>query len=149
MNWIDLLSRSAPLFATTFFGATALWMGTLFSVSWLSGRAKMMADGPEIGGLALSLFRRWATSSLLVSLAGGIGWLAELPIERTRDHWVYGIAAAVLVLIGLHLAVGDRARRVARGSLRATSGEGVRRLALVISFGAIVALASFRGSLLP
>jgi uncharacterized membrane protein len=149
MNWIELQARCMPLLATFFFAASALWMGTLFSVSWLSGRAKMMADGPEIGSLAVSLYRRWATPSMLVSMGAGVGWLAEAPSEGLRAHWVYGIVAAVLALVGLHNAVGGRARRVGRGSLNATRGEGVRRLALLVSFGAIVALASLRGSLLP
>jgi hypothetical protein len=149
MSWMELHARYTPLLAIFFFAASALWMGTLFSVSWLSGRAKMMADGPEIGGLALSLFRRWATPSLLVSITAGVGWLAAAPSEGARAHWVYGIVAAVLALVGLHIAVGGRASRVGRGSLDATRGEGMRRLALLVSFGAIVALASLRGSLLP
>lgn len=149
MNWTLWMAPCLHFLAAAFFVATALWMGTLFSASWLSGRARMMADSSEIGRLSLSLFRRWATPSLLASLAAGFGWLMVAPGDRTRAYWVYSVVAAFVLLVTLHLAVGSRADRIARGSISATRGEGVRRFALLLSFGAIVAIASLRASLMP
>ena len=144
------LSPGWLLFAAMLFVAfCALWTGTLFSVSWLTGRARMMADGPEVAGLALSLFRRWALPLLVASIAVGFVWLVGGPPERLRAHWVYGIVAALAALTTLHVVVGARAKRVVRGSTRAMRGEAIRRLALLVSFGAIIALVAFRGSFVP
>lgn len=148
MDWMTSLRWCAPFLAPVFVLTGALWIGTLFSVSWLSGCARMMADGPEIGRLAVSLFRRWTSPSLFVSLVAGLGWLAIVPAGRTRAHWVYAVAV-VVPLLALQLGVGKRAKRVAQGSIEATRGEAARRLALVLSLGAVIALASFRGGLVP
>lgn len=149
MNWMNLPPGWLMFAATAFVALCALWTGTLFSVSWLTGRARMMADGPEVGGLALSLFRRWAIPLLVLNLAAGFAWLAGGPPNRLRAHWVYGIVGALTVLLVLHWTVGSRAKRVVRGSVRATQGEGMRRVALVVWFGTIIALAALRTTLVP
>jgi hypothetical protein len=149
MQWITLPPAWVPVAELLFVACCALWTGTLLSVSWLTGRARMMADGPEVGALALALFRRWATPLLVASLVIGIVWLGGGPRERLRAHWVYGIGAAVIVLLMLHGRVGTRAERVGRGSLRAINGEWISRVAIVISFGAIIALAALHTSFVP
>jgi uncharacterized membrane protein len=152
MNWmtsIAAMARFAPILASALVVAGALWLGTLFAVSWFSGCARMMADGPEIGRLALSLFRRWTMPSLLVAIAAGIGWLALAPAAKPRAHWMDLIAILIVPLLALHVAVGARARRVAEGRIEAVSGEGIRRLALVLSMGVLAALATFRSALVP
>jgi len=149
MDWMNLPPGWLLLVAMSFVAACALWTGMLFSVSWLTGRARMMADGPELASLALTLYRRWATPLLVLSLLSGFAWLACAPNERLRAHWVYGIMAAIVAMLALHATVGSRAERVARGSMRATQGEAFRRVALLVSFGAIIAFAALRTSLLP
>jgi serine/threonine protein kinase len=141
-------SISAPVFATICVVANALCMGTLFSVSWLCGRAPMMADGPEIARLAMQLFRRWTVPSLVVTVAAGAAWCAIVAGEQAHSHWLYGVALAALTLVGLTVAVGRRANQFAQGSAEATWGEGGRRLALLLSVWAAVALAIFQPSLL-
>jgi uncharacterized membrane protein len=148
MSSLHLLHAWAPLLAAVFAMSGALWMGTLFSVSWLSGCARLMADGPEIGRLALTLFRRWTVPTFCASIVAGLGWLAVAPIGRTRPHWLYALVAIVVPLAGLQLGVGRRAKRVAQGNVEATRGEAVRRLALMLSMGAVIAL-TFRSTLLP
>jgi len=49
MDWMNLTPGWLTLVSTWFVASCALWTGTLFSVSWLTGRARMMADGPEVG----------------------------------------------------------------------------------------------------
>ena len=132
--------------------AGALWIGTLFSVSWQSGCATMMADGPEIGRVALSLFRRWTVPSLLVCLLAGLALLAAVQLRHaslTRADWPYGIVLVAIPLLALHAAVGKRAKWVARGQIDAVRGEGMRRLALVLSLGAVVVLATLRAAWIP
>jgi uncharacterized membrane protein len=125
MDWMTTMHWCAPLLASTFVIAGALWIGTLFSVSWLSGCARLMADGPEIGRLALSLFRRWTTPSLCVSLLTGLGWLADATLGGVRAHWDYWGALVVVPLVALHAAAGRRAKRVAEGHVEATQDEAV------------------------
>jgi hypothetical protein len=149
MDWMNLSPGWLLLAALAFVASCSLWTGTLFCVSWLSGRARMMADGPEVGGLALSLFRRWATPLFVASFFACFAWLAGGPADRLRAHWVYGIVGAMAALLALHVVVGSRARRIVRGSVRAAEGEAIRRVALVVSFGAIIALAALRTSLVP
>jgi hypothetical protein len=110
--WMTQMPRFAPAFATVLLGAAAMWIGTLFSVSWLCRRARMMADGPEIGRLATSLFGRWTVPSLFVSLiAGAALWLAAF---RGQEHAVMQGAAVAggIALLGISIHVGVRARRV-------------------------------------
>jgi hypothetical protein len=133
-----------PLLASIVAITGTLWIGTLFSVSWLSGRARLMADGPEIGRLAVALFRRWTVPSLAASTLTGLAWVAAATFGRPRPHWVYWVMALAVPLIGLHAAVGRRAKGVMLGHADATRGEGVRRFALILSLGAIITLATLR-----
>jgi hypothetical protein len=116
MDWMNCLHKGAPLLAALALLSSALWIGTLFSVSWLSGRARMMADAPEIGRLALALFRRWTLTSLMVSLASTAAWWVGqdgLGAVRPGNAAVAGACAAGLLLLIVHLSVGARAKRVA------------------------------------
>jgi hypothetical protein len=145
MDATIFLQRGEPFFVELFVAGCTLWIGTLFSVSWLSGRAQVMADGPEIGALALALLRRWSAPSLLLSLAAATAWVAVAPARRAHEPWVYAAGATLATLTLLHFGVGTRAKRVVRGSVDAARGEGVRRLAVLLSMGALIALLGFRG----
>jgi hypothetical protein len=139
-----LLHQCLPLLGVVAFVAGALWVGILFSVSWLSGRARWMADGTELGSLALSLNRRWATPLLIVCLASGSLWVFMVPAGSLDLPWASGLGGTILALLIVHSSVVARAMGVSRGSLRATHGEGVRRLLLVISLAALTILVGLR-----
>jgi hypothetical protein len=109
----------------------------------------MMADAPEIGRLALQLFRRWTVPSLIVSLVAGAAWCALVAQEHQQPLWLGGVALAGLALVGLNVTVARRASQLARGISDSTRGEGARRFALLVSISAAIALASFQPSLLP
>ena len=149
MEWMISMHWCAPLLVSTFVIAGALWIGTLFSVSWVSGCARMMADGPEIGRLAHTLFRRWTTPALAASLLAATAWLAVSPLQRVRGLWPFAVVVVAALLVSLHVAVGERTRRVALGSVQATRGEGYRRLMLLVSLGAVTMLATLRAALAP
>jgi hypothetical protein len=121
----------------------SLWVGILFSVSWLSGRARWMADGAEIGRLAAALDRRWAMPTIVLSVATAGLWVFAAPVAPGGASLV-AMGGALLALVALHSSVSLRAAQVARGSVGATRGEGMRRLLLVLSLATIVALATFR-----
>jgi hypothetical protein len=124
----------------------ALWTGVLFSVSWLSGRARWMADGVEVGSLALTLSRRWGTPLLTLCMASALVWVGVQQDATLQQGgaWLLGLGGMVLVLLLLHATVDHRAMRVSRGSVRATQGEGMRRLALIMSLAALAALVGFQ-----
>jgi hypothetical protein len=110
LNW---LHRGAPFLLAVAAITGTLCIGTLFSVSWLAGRARWMADTPEIARLALALFSRWTVPCFFVSTVSAAGWLEGAHPERVHDPIVLGAAAATLVLVFVHIKVAARARRLA------------------------------------
>jgi hypothetical protein len=135
-----LLERCIPALPVVAATAAALWVGIVFSVSWLSGRARWMADGCEIGSMAVTLSRRWGRTMLIVSLVSAMAWIWTLGSTVVSEHSVVEAGAVVLVLLLIHAGVDARAVRVSRGSVRATRGEGARRAALMLSLAALAAL---------
>lgn len=134
-----LIAQCTPALAVLAALAAALWTGVLFSVSWLSGRARWSADGAELGQLAVTLNRRWATPLLCVALLSGLGWVL-VTAQPVPLPMMAGAGVGIAVLLALHSSVSTRAYRVAHGSLRATQGEGARRFALVLSLAALSAV---------
>jgi len=141
---VDALERCAPILATLALIAGALWIGTLFAVSWLCGRARLMADTSEIVGLAVSLNRRWTIPCLVACVVCSFGWLCALPRSAFDGRWLYGLDGAIVALVLVHARVAQRARRVVRGNARALHGELARRTALVLSLATLAALMTFR-----
>jgi hypothetical protein len=139
-----LVQRCIPLLGVVALLSLSLWVGVLFSVSWLSGRARWMADGAEVGQLATSLDRRWAMPSIAASFATACLWVYAAPGASPGGASLIALVAALLVLLAVHSSVSRRAAQVARGRIGATRGEGVRRLLLVLSLATIAALVTFR-----
>ncbi len=109
----DWLQRGAPLLLALAVVAGALCIGTLFAVSWLAGRARWMADAPEIARLALELFARRTVPCFVVSAAAAAAWLEGAHREHAHDPIVLVAAAATLALVIVHFRVAARARRLA------------------------------------
>lgn len=142
MNYlVHALGRYAPLFATVSLIASVLWIGALLTTSWLCSRARLMADGPEIGGLAVLLHRQWASRCFLLGAACGLLALAGAP-EALRPGSAAAAALVLLALVWLHARVGGRANRISRG--RGIRGEAAHRLALILSLAILTALVSIR-----
>jgi hypothetical protein len=116
MDLLDLLQRGAPFLLALAAMSGAVCIGTLFSVNWLAGRARWMADAPEIARLALSLFARWTVPCFVVSSVAAAGWLQGAHPDRARDPIILAAAGATLLLVVAHLfQVAARARRLAAG----------------------------------
>jgi hypothetical protein len=113
MDLVSWLQRGAPLLLALAAMSAVLCIGTLFSVHWLAGRARLMADAPEIARLALSLFARWTVPCFFVSTVAAAGWLEGAHRERAHDPIVLAAAATTLLLVVVHFQVAARARRVA------------------------------------
>ena len=114
MDLLGLLQRGAPFLLALAALSGAVCIGTLFSVNWLAGRARWMADAPEIARLALSLFARWTVPCFVVSTVAAAGWLEGAHPERAHDPIILVAAAATILLVVAHfLQVAARARRLA------------------------------------
>lgn len=113
MDLLTWLHRGAPFLLALAVLSGALCIGTLFAVSWLAGRARWMADAPEIARLALSLFSRWTVPCFFVSAASAAGWLEGAHPDRVHDPVVMAAAVATLLLVIVHFRVASRARRIA------------------------------------
>jgi hypothetical protein len=113
MDWMTYLQRLAPLLGALALAAAGLCAGTLASVSWLAHRARWMADGPEIGRLAVSLFYRRSVPLLLLALSASGVWLYATGVDRLRAPFAVGLAGAAVVVTVLLVVVGGRARRAA------------------------------------
>src|SRR6516225_6052096 len=99
MDLLDWLQRGAPFLLALAVMSGALCIGTLFSVNWLAGRARWMADAPEIARLALSLFARWTVPCFVVSIVAAAGWIEGAHRELAHDPIILAAAAATLVLV--------------------------------------------------
>jgi hypothetical protein len=113
MDLLTLVHRGSSILLAVAVLTGALCIGTLFAVSWLAGRARWMADAPEIARLALSLFARWTVPCFFVSAVTGAGWLEAAHPERVHDPVVMAVAVATLLLVLVHFKVAARARRIA------------------------------------
>jgi len=139
-----VLQHCVPLLGAGAFVALSLWIGTLFSVSWVTGHARWMADDADVGRIAAALCRRWATPFLM-----GFVVLTSLLVVATPDAQI-GTAQLVAAgfalagMLGVHGSIWRHAARVERGSVRAARGDGMRRVALVLSLATLLAVVSFR-----
>jgi hypothetical protein len=113
MDLLDWLQRGAPFLLAVAVMGGALWVGTLFSVSWLADRARLMADTPQIARLALSLFARWTVPCFVLSIAAAAGWLEGAHPEHVREPIALAAAAATFALVIVHVKVAVHARRLA------------------------------------
>lgn len=129
--------------------AGALWVGALLATSWLCSRARWMADGAEIGGLAVMLHRGWATRCLVLSVACGLLASTGASDEALRRGTAPGAMLALAVLLWVHARIGRRAAGIARGSSGALPGEAAHQLTLILSLAALAALVTFHSVVVP
>ncbi|HEY3817975.1 MAG TPA: hypothetical protein VGL81_12430 [Polyangiaceae bacterium] len=115
MDWTTYAMRVAPLMGALAIVAGGLCAGTLASVSWIAHRARWMADGPEIGRLALELFYRRTLPFLFLGLAGGTACLYGVGLRSLQTSTSVGVSAAAGLLVMLVIVVAWRARKASTG----------------------------------
>jgi hypothetical protein len=133
-----------PLLGAAAFVALSLWIGSLFSVSWITGHARWMADDADVGRIAASLCRRWATPFLAFFVAFGFLTVVSAPEREIGVPQLAAAGFALAGMLGVHASIWRHAARVERGSVRAARGDGMRRIALVLSLATLLAVVSFR-----
>lgn len=118
--------------------ANVVWIGALLSECMLLGRARFMADGAEIGGLARRVHSRLAVPAFVASFACGVARIGEDPRVYLHLPWMHVKLAFAAGVIVLHHVIGARARRVAGGAIQ--EGNGAPFVGAVVFLCAAVAV---------
>jgi putative membrane protein len=129
--------------------ANVVWIGSILSVAWLCARARLMADGAEIGRLARGIYLRFSVPGFVLSFVAGLARLLMAPGTYLRMHWMHGKLFFVVGVIALHHIIGARTKRIAKGDTAAGKGTPVFLGALLLAAVGAVALVTMKDSLIP
>jgi putative membrane protein len=127
--------------------ANLVWIGSILAVAWLCGRARLVADGTEVGRYARAIYLRFAVPGFLVAVGAGIARLLVQPAAYLHAHWMHGKLLLAVVLIGLHHVVGAKAKRISRADTDAETGTGVLVLGILVAAAGAVVLVVMREAL--
>jgi uncharacterized membrane protein len=147
MDWREYVPL--PVLLPLHLVSTGAWLGAILATSSLAARARLMADGPEIGRLATSLHRRFAWPALVLAFATGVLMVAEAPAEYVTARWFYVELALTAAMIVAHVAVGRRAKRVSSGARAPRVSGAVVALAAIASVTAALTIGVLKGGMLP
>ena len=118
--------------------SNVVWIGSILSVALLVGRARLMADGAEVGALARRVYTRLAVPAFAGSFAFGLGRFVLGIGVYAHMPWMHAKLTLAVGVIALHHVIGARAKRVAGGNASAGSGMTALMLAtLVCTAGAV------------
>ena len=129
--------------------ANVVWIGSILSAGWLTGRARLMADGAEVGRLARGIYLRFAVPGFVLSFVAGLARLLVAPGTYMRMHWMHGKLFFVVGVIALHHIIGARTKRVAKGDTAAGKGVPIFTIALLLAAVGAVALVTMKDTLVP
>jgi len=132
--------RSAPLHPLASYAglvaahvtANVVWIGSILSAALLVAGAPLMADPVDAGRLARRVYLRLAVPAFVVSFATGLARLTASPEAYAHIPWLHAKLGFALLVIGLHHAIGARARQVADGNADASRGVGLLGLLLFL-----------------
>jgi putative membrane protein len=128
--------------------ANLVWIGTIASVGWLVGAAAKAGDR-SAAILARNLYLRAAVPAFLASFLFGTFRVLLDASAYMHLHWFHAKLGAVLVVIGLHHAIGAKAKKVAAGSMQPGRTGGILVGALLAAAFLSVACVLFKQSLVP
>jgi putative membrane protein len=118
--------------------SNVVWIGSILSVALLVGRARLMADGPEVGALARRVYTRLAVPAFVFSFASGVTRFVLGIAAYAHMPWMHAKLTLALGVIALHHVIGAKARRVAGGNSAAGSGmTGLLLATLACAAGAV------------
>ncbi len=130
----------APLLVVLHITANLVWIGTIACVGWLTAARQPIAR---------NLYLRVAVPAFLASLVFGGSRFALDPAYYMHLHWFHAKLTAVLIVIGLHHAIGAQAKKVAAGSMQGGRRGGILVGALLASAFFSVACVVLKQSLVP
>jgi len=118
-----------------------VWVGSILSVALLVSAAPFMADPADAGSLARRVYLRLAVPAFVVSFVAGVTRISFSPIAYLHMPWMHAKLACALVVIGVHHALGGKARRVAAGDVPAARRSVLLALVLFLAASGAVFLA--------
>lgn len=127
--------------------ANLVWIGSILAVAWLCGRARLVADGTEVGRYARGIYMRFAVPGFLFGVGAGVARLLVQSSAYLHAHWMHGKLLLAVVLIGLHHVVGAKAKRIARADTDAETGTGWLSIGIVLAAAGAVVLVVMREAL--
>ncbi len=129
-----------------------VWIGSAASIGALLRRAELASDdgaSRASSEAAAAVYRAVSTPAFVAAVAFGLLLFLEAPATYMRLHWFHGKLTAALVVIGLHHALGAKAKRSAAGSRQRASGGSILGGAILVLALAVIALAELKTSLVP
>ncbi|HEX7670062.1 MAG TPA: CopD family protein [Polyangiaceae bacterium] len=127
----------APLLVFLHVAANVVWIGSIVSVAVILGSPA--GDPNTRGTLAVEVYRKLATPAFVLSFVAGVSRLGlDTRYYFVATKFMHGKLFLALVVIGLHHAIGGRAKKLAAGT--ATNAGGVRALGIALvlaSMGAV------------
>jgi putative membrane protein len=124
--------------------ANLVWIGSIVAVAWLCGRARLVADGTEVGRFARGIYLRFSVPAFMLAVGAGIARLLVQPSVYLHAHWMHGKLLLAVVLIGLHHVVGAKAKRIARADTEAETSTGGHVLAILLAATGAVVLVTMK-----
>jgi putative membrane protein len=127
--------------------ANLVWIGSILAVAWLCGRARLVADGAEVGRYARAIYLRFSAPAFVVAIGAGVARLLVQPSAYLHAHWMHGKLFLAVALVGLHHVVGAKAKRIARADTVGESGTGWLVLLILLAAVGAVVLVTMREAL--
>jgi putative membrane protein len=131
------MTAVAPLLVFVHVAANVVWIGSILSVAMILGSP--LADPKTRGMLAVEVYRKLAVPAFVLSFLAGVSRLAmDTGYYFVATKFMHGKLFLALVVIGLHHAIGGRAKKLASGAI--TDAGGVRTLGIGLVIAAIGAV---------
>jgi putative membrane protein len=127
--------------------ANLVWIGSILAVAWLCGRARLVADGTEVGRFARGVYLRFSVPAFLLAVGAGVARLLMQPAVYLHAHWMHGKLALALLIIALHHVIGAKAKRIARADTEAETATTGLTLAVLLAAVGAVALVTMKDAL--
>jgi protoporphyrinogen IX oxidase len=121
--------------------SNVVWIGSILSVAMLVDRARFMADGAEVGGLARRVYTRLAVPAFLGSFVFGLTRFVLGISVYAHMPWMHAKLTLAVGIIALHHIIGARAKRAAAGQAKGAGGTTGLLLGLLACAAGVVWLA--------
>lgn len=120
--------------------ANVVWIGSILAVAIVLMSAA--GDAPVRGKIAVEVYKKLATPAFVVSfLAGALRLALDPSYYFVQTKYMHGKLFLALVVIGLHHAIGGRAKKVAAGAASDAGYAGTLAVILVVAAAGAVFLA--------
>lgn len=119
--------------------ADVVWIGSILAVGWTL--ASSQGSDEVRGQLARRIYSTFAAPGFLVALLSGLGMLlSNTGYYFSATAFMHGKLTFAAAVVGLHHAIGARAKRMASGKV---SGSGPARALTLALLGCAAAAAFF------